>query len=205
MSNEDRKPQVSAPAVTPTAPAGQSIEQLLAATLAQLAAANQQNAESNKQLVALMEQQAAYNKAALKIAPKRRKTMQEFLAERKKAGRIKWLKHDVYQNGRLVNPKGLSQETLDILDTLNTGVYAEGLVHLVRIKDGVNGLTSRIHIMYNNKTLEERMVFYMKFPTFTQIVTTVSDEMKTRGIEFVHEPGADAPAFDFPDELADIS
>jgi len=214
MANEDRRPQVLAPAAPATAPAGQSLEQLLAATLAQLATSNQQNAESNARIATLMEAQAKHNDKVLKIAPRRKRTMQEYLAEKKQKGQLKFLKHDVYQNGRLVNPKGLSQATLDVLDTLHSGSYADGMVDVIRIRDGVDGKNSRIHIMYNNKTIEERMMFYMRFPTFTKIVETIETEMKARNdsaraadppqpqpTPFVHEPGQDPPEFEFPDEL----
>jgi hypothetical protein len=187
--------QTAAPAATPT------VEQLLVATLAQLAQANQQNAESNARIATLMEAQAKHNDKILKIAPRRRKSMQEYLAEKKQKGQLKFLRHDVYQNGRLVRPNGLSQATIDVLDTLNTGSYSDGAVDVIRIRDGVDGRNSRIHIMYNNKTIEERMMFYMKFPTFTKIVETIAAEMKARDIAFVNEVGQDPPEFEFPEEL----
>lgn len=132
-------------------------------------------ANSQSQIADLLAKQADYNAEALRIAPRRRKTMAEYLKEHPR----KRLKHEVYQNGRLVNPAGLSRETIDKLDTLASGRYAEGMVQVVRLRDGVDGRSTRIHIFYSNKTLEQRMLFYMKFPTFTKLVNTIVDEMAT--------------------------
>lgn len=194
MANEQNKQAASAasstPAVPATAapaiPAAPGYEQLMAMFVA-----------SQQQIAGLLQQQAEYNKQALKIAPRRKKTMAEYLAKNPR----KFLKHDVYQNGHLVNPKGLSQATLDLLDTLASGVYCDGMIRVDRIKDGVDGISSRIHIRYNNKSLEQRMALYMRFPTFTKMVNDIAAEMKALGVAPIHEKGADAPSFDFPDEL----
>lgn len=177
-------PSMPAPAASLTT------EQQLALALAALA-------ESSSKMTALMEQQAEYNKQALKIAPRRRKTMAEYLSEKPR----KYLKHDVYQNGRPVNPSGLSKDTIDLLDTLATGKYCDGLIDVVRISDGPGGVNSRIHIMYNNGSMEERMMFYMRFPTFTKIVTDVAAEMKLLGIKPVEEACPDRPQPEFPESL----
>lgn len=173
------------------------MENMLAQTLAALA-------QSNTRITELMEQQAAYNRAALKIAPRRKKTMGEYLAQRKAKGISKHLPHLVYQNGRLVNPSGLSEKTLMALDQLATGSYCDGLISVQRIQDGVDGINSRIHLRYNNGTVEERMFFYMRFPKFTKIVEEITAEMKERKIAPVIEKGMDAPEFDFPEELKEL-
>jgi hypothetical protein len=151
-----------------------------------------------------MEQQAAYNKAALRIAPRRKKSMAEYLKERNDKGRSKFLPHIVYQNGREVNPSGLSPETINVLDTLATGKYCDGIIDVIRVSDGPEGVNSRIHLCYNNGTIEERMVFYMRFPTFTKIVQDIAAEMAARGIAPVIEKGRDKPEFEFPDELKEL-
>ncbi len=181
-----------------------STNELLAATLAQLAKANEQNAESNRRVVELMEQQAAYNKAALRLAPRRKKSMAEYLKERNDRGVTKFLPHLVYQNGREVNPSGLSTKTIEKLDQLATGHYCDGIVDVIRRQDGVDGVSSRIHLCYNNGTIEERMLFYMRFPTFTKLVEDIWNEMATRGIAPVVEKGRDKPEFEFPDELKEL-
>lgn len=138
-------------------------------------------AQSMAQQTALQEQVAANT-------PKRRKTMEEFLAENPE----KKLLHDTYQNGRPVNPAGLSAATIRLLDTLAPGVYADGLVSVARVTDGVDGINTRIHLFYSNKELGQRMAFYMRFPTFTSIVKTIADEMKALG----RAPIMDATAVD---------
>jgi hypothetical protein len=196
---------------TPPAPAGtpepQTTDQLLAAVMAQLAA-------SNTRIADLMEQQAAYNKQALKIAPRRKKTMAEYLKERQARGGGKKLLHDVYQNGRLVNPSGLSTKTIEKLDTLATGSYCDGMIEVVRIRSGPKGIGTRIHLRYNNGTIEERMQFYMRFPTFTKIVEDIVSEMAERAAQdkrgnpdaiSPYDPQRDEPQrpveFEFPEDL----
>ena len=196
-----KKPQASdsseATLVSTDTAKPQTTEQLLVQTLAALAASQTKMGE-------LMEQQAAYNKAALRIAPRRKKTMAEYLRERNERGVSKHLPHVVYQNGREVNPSGLSKETIAILDSLATGHYCDGIVDVIRISDGIDGVGSRIHICYNNGTLEERMTFYMRFPSFTKLVKDIAEEMTARNIPFVHEKGRDMPEFEFPDELKEL-
>ena len=200
------------PATAGNAPAT-PIEQLLAQTLAQLAEAQTRNAESNARIAELMEQQALYNKEALKIAPRRKKTMPEYLAERKKRGGGKQLLHDVYQNGRLVNPSGLSDDTIKLLDTLATGSYCDGMVDVVRRREGPEGIGTRIHLRYNNGTIEERMQFYMRFPSFTKLVKDIAAEMAARAKDENGNPDPKSPyapqydkpkdqvEFEFPENL----
>lgn len=157
-----------------------STEQMLATALTALS-------DSNAKIASLMEKQTDYNEFAKQNAPRRRVTMAEHLA----TNPPKRLLHEVYQNGRLVNPAGLSLATIKRLDTIATGQYCDGLVDVVRIKAGVNGLHSRIHIIYSNKSIEQRMVFYMRFPSFTKIVNDITDEMVAREIAPVNEPSAD--------------
>ncbi len=116
-------------------------------------------------------------------SPRRRKSMEEYLAEKPR----KRLLHDVYQNGRPVNPSGLSEATLKKLDTFAQGKYCDGLIDVIRIRDGAKGIASRIHLMYANKSLEDRMTFYVKFPTFTALVNAVTADMAAQGIAPVYE------------------
>lgn len=199
MADNQRPIPTSAqnPTNAPAAAAPSATENLLAQTLAALA-------QSNAKITELMEQQAAYNKAALKIAPRRKKSMGEYLAERKKKGITKFLPHLVYQNGRQVNPSGLSPDTITTLDQLAQGRYCDGLVDVIRVTDGVDGINTRIHLCYNNRTVEERMFFYMRFPSFTKLVQEIAADMKAQGKAPVVEKGMDEPAFDFPDELKEL-
>jgi hypothetical protein len=134
----------------------------------------QQLAESQAMIAKLLANQA-------RVLPRRRKTLREFLKERPQ----KRLIRPVFQNGREVNPAGLSDETIKRLDTVATGIYGNGMLNVIRLTDGLH---SRIHIMYSNKSIEQRMAFYMQFPSFTSIVNTVVSEMKARGVEPINEP-----------------
>lgn len=197
MATPDRQNQTfGSPSVasSPTPAPAQTTEQLLVATLAQLAASQTQMAE-------MLRQQGEYNKQALKIAPRRKKTLAEYLHERQKRGAGKFLPHLVYQNGREVNPSGLSQATIDTLDQLASGHYCDGLVDVVRISEGPGGINSRIHIMYNNKSTEDRMTFYMRFPTLTKMVLDIAAEMVVNKTAPVIETGRDAPQYEFPESI----
>lgn len=153
------------------------VEQQLAMAIAALAT-------SQAQIAQLMERQADFNE---KNAIRRKKTMEEYLKEKPR----KRLLHQVFQNGRDVNPSGLSWETIKLLDTLATGTYADGIVDVIRIKDGLNGVNSRIHIAYNNKHEAQRMQFNMRFPTFTKLVQDIAAEMVVLGIAPVKDAAAD--------------
>jgi hypothetical protein len=134
-----------------------------------------------------MANQTEFQKALAQNAPRRKKTLDEYLREKPR----RRLLHDVYQNGREVNPSGLSRETIEKLDTFAQGKYCNGLIDVLRIRDGVNGVSSRIHIMYANKTLEQRMTFYVQFPTFRSLVDQVVADMAAQGIKPVQEAVAD--------------
>lgn len=144
-------------------------------------------AQSNTKIAELMERQTEFNEFSKRNAPRRKKTLKEYLREKPR----KRLLHDVYQGGRLVNPAGLSVATIQKLDTFATGKYCDGLIDVVRITDGPKGLNSRIHIMYSNKEIGQRMMFYMRFPTFTSLVDQVVADMAAQGIQPVREPAAD--------------
>lgn len=154
-----------------------AVEQQLAAAIAALAT-------SQAQIAQLMERQADFNE---KNAIRRKKTMEEYLKEKPR----KRLLHQVFQNGRDVNPSGLSWGTIKLLDTLATGTYGDGIVDVIRIKDGLNGVNSRIHITYNNKHEAQRMQFNMRYPTFTKLVQDIAAEMAVLGIAPVHDQPAD--------------
>lgn len=180
-----------------TASASASSSSSPSATETQLAAALAALASSQTKIAELMERQTDYNEFAKQNAVRRRRTMAEYLAEKPR----KRLLHEVYQNGRLVNPGGLSVETLRKLDTLATGKYADGAVDVIRVRDGINGVNSRIHIVYSNRSVEQRMAFYMKFPTFTDLVTAVVAEMAARGIAPVMDESVAASEPVFADAI----
>jgi hypothetical protein len=148
-----------------------------------------------------MAAQTQFQKSLSENAPRRKKTMGEYLAEHPR----KRLLHDTFQNGRPVNPSGLSQETLLTLDTFATGTYCDGLIDVVRIRDGAKGIASRIHIMYNNKSDAQKMEMYMRFPTFTALVKAVAADMAAQGIKPVSDPVEDDRVWQEPQAPRDAS
>ncbi|OGT59085.1 MAG: hypothetical protein A3E01_06100 [Gammaproteobacteria bacterium RIFCSPHIGHO2_12_FULL_63_22] len=145
-------------------------------------------------------QQGEFQKQLVKATPKPRTTLRDFLKKHPQ----KRLHHEVFQAGRPVNPAGLSQDTIDLLDTLDTRKsMCDGMVDVVRIRDGVGGANSRIHLLYNNQTLEQRMAFYMRFPTFTALVKALVAEQAAQGITPVHETSA-APVDDDDDDNIEL-
>lgn len=179
-NSNDAAPAVDA---TPAAPAPADNQ------LYTLEAAIKLIAQSMAQQTQIQEQVAANT-------PKRRRTMEEYLVDFPE----KRLLHDTFQNGRPVSAAGLSAATIRLLDTLAPGVYADGLVSVARIKEGPDGVNSRIHLFYSNKELGQRMNFYMRFPTFTSIVKTIAEEMIVLG----REPVMDATGVDLaPIEAAE--
>ncbi len=152
----------SAPAAAPVA-APSATELLLAQALARI--------------TELMEKQTEFNDFSKRNAPRRKKTMEQYLQENPRKRTL----HQVFQNGREVNPSGLSKETLTRLDQLAPGIYADGLVGVIRVREGLNGLNTRIHLTYDKSTEASKMMFYMRFPSFTALVNGIWEEMKATG------------------------
>lgn len=156
-----------------------------------------------ERLTVLQEQQTRIARAQLKNAPRRRKTLKEFKKEN--AHQFKYLTRPVFQNNRKVDPYMLSAETLKLIDTVAAGRYGNGMLTVVRVGENAE---SRIHFLYSNKTIEQRMAFAILYPSMNELVTKVHAEMAGRGVQPINEP---APPFaveedneDNEDELADI-
>jgi len=154
-----------------------------------------------ERLTALQEQQTRIARAQLKNTPKRRTTLKEHF----KKFPPKRLTRPVYQNNRLVDPNMLSAETLVLLDQIAPGRYDNGLLTVARVGEGQE---SRIHLLYSNKSIEQRMAFYIVYPSLTVLVEKVHAQMAQRGVQPINDP---PPPFvvedddeDEKDELADI-
>lgn len=83
----------------------------------------------------------------------------------------KVLKRPAYQNGFEVNPSGLSDETIDRLSKLIPGTYLGGVVRVA-----IDGNDS-IHLLYKNKTVEQRFANDRLFPSFTALIDKLWAEM----------------------------
>jgi hypothetical protein len=173
----DQRPVPPQPQVTPVAPvvaAATPTEQLLAQALAKI--------------TELMERQTATQEFSAKHAPKARKTLAQYLIEKPR----KRLHREAYVNGRPVMPRNLSQTTIDLLDTIATGVYTKGTVtvSVKRIDDG-DKRYARIHLFKNDKSLEQRMMYYSAFPTFSAVVQFIHETMKANDVAPVNDPRPD--------------
>jgi hypothetical protein len=134
-----------------------------------------------------------------KLTPKPKKTMKQYLRERKTRGMGKETIRPSYQKGRPINAQGFDPETIERLDTLATGKYCNGDLEVVRVGRGDE---SRIHIFYDSfqDNRDMRWMFYMKYPTFKVMVDAIHADMAGQGIQPVVE-ARPKPAFeDEPDE-----
>jgi hypothetical protein len=146
-----------------------------------------------ERLTVLQEQQTKIARAQLKNAPKRKVTIQEHF----KKFPPKRLTRPVYQNNRLVDANMLSTEALALLDTLAPGRYGNGILTVARVGEVDQ---SRIHLLYSNKMIEQRMAFYIIYPSLNVLVEKVHAEMAARGIQPVNDP---PPPFAVEDEVDD--
>lgn len=192
MSNIPNKPgpTPTPAAATPDAASMMDSNAMLAAAIAKMTEVMAQNAD-------LAQQNAKFNELLVKNAPRRRKTMAEYLVKNPR----KRLLHQTFQNGREVNPKGLSEDTIKRLDTIAPGLYAQGLIEVERRTRGINGRDTMILIRYNNKHDSDRSNFYMKFRTFREMVDTIVDEMVEKKLAPIYDEAAAPIVPEFPDEL----
>jgi hypothetical protein len=82
----------------------------------------------------------------------------------------KVLKRPAFQNGYEVNPSGLSDEVIERLANLKPGSYIGGVV-----KVAVEG--ESIHLIYKNRTADQRMALNAKFSSFSDLVNKIWAEM----------------------------
>lgn len=84
-----------------------------------------------------------------------------------------------YQNGFDVNPSGLSDATILKLSELQTGHYLNGIVKVI-VEDGGAGA---VHILYANKSPDQRMALRDHFRSFTELVDMIFTEQTAREVE----------------------
>ncbi len=149
-----------------------------------------------ERLTALQEQQTKIARAQLKNAPRRKKTMAEYNREHP----TKRLVRDTYQNNRKVDPNMLSWEALKLLDTIAPGRYGNGILTVARVGAEAE---SRIHLLYSNKNIEQRMAFYIIYPSLNTLVEKVHAEMAQRGIQPINDPPPPFAVEDDTDEEKD--
>jgi hypothetical protein len=125
--------------------------------------------ESTNRQTELMERLAANQ-------PKKRKTQADIVARRER----KRFVHPIYQNGIEAQPYGLSDDTLKRCATLASGKYLNDVVEVVRTGKDEN---QRIHLFYDNTTVDKRMALKDSFASFSDMVLKITREMAARGIK----------------------
>lgn len=86
-------------------------------------------------------------------------------------GQTRVLLRPAYQNGFEVNPSGLSDVTILRLSQLVPGQYLGGLITVA-----VDG-NKAIHLIYKNRTPDQRMIFQQRVQSFSHMVEQIWSEM----------------------------
>lgn len=84
----------------------------------------------------------------------------------------------IYQNGYPVMIKKLFDEEIAMLNKLESGRYMEGLVTVVQVQTGGN---TDLHIVYNNKSFDQRLALKSNFRNLREMLSICLDEAKQRG------------------------
>ena len=82
-----------------------------------------------------------------------------------------------FQNGREVNPSGLSDDTIKKLSLIQPGRYLGGLITVNQTASG------GVHFKYKSTTPDERMNFTMAVHSFSDMVAKISAEMASQTVE----------------------
>lgn len=84
----------------------------------------------------------------------------------------------IYQNGYPVNIKKLFDEEIAMFNKIEPGRYMEGLVTIVKVQTGGN---TDLHVVYNNKSFDQRLALKSNFRNLREMLSICLDEMKQRG------------------------
>lgn len=154
----------SAPTLTPVQnPGGLSTENALLAILDRLSISAEQQAQVFQAI-----KDANPPKVIDAITP-------EYLAKHP----VPRLLKPAYQNGFDVNPSGLSDATITKLAELKTGHYLNGVVKVI-VEDGGAGA---VHLLYANKSPDQRMALRDHFRSFSELVDKIYAEQTARDAE----------------------
>lgn len=80
----------------------------------------------------------------------------------------------VMQNGVVLNRRQLTADAINLVNALKPGIYADGMISIVPLRDGTTG--EAYDIRYANKTPDQRMTFKSRWPTFTHMLASVVRE-----------------------------
>jgi hypothetical protein len=82
-----------------------------------------------------------------------------------------------YQNGFPMNIKKLHDEEIVMLNKVVPGRYMNGLVTLIQVQNGGN---TDLHIVYENKSFDQRLALKSEFRNLKEMLSICLDEAKTR-------------------------
>jgi hypothetical protein len=81
-----------------------------------------------------------------------------------------------YQNGILLDRNQLTADAITMLNSLQAGSYADGLLRVNAVSDG--NKMSALDICYNNKSVDLRMELKSKFPSFEHMLVAMLKEAR---------------------------
>lgn len=84
----------------------------------------------------------------------------------------------IYQNGYPVNIKKLFDEEIAMFNKVEPGRYMGGLVTIVQVQTGGN---TDLHIVYANKSFDQRLALMSSFRNLREMLSICLDEAKQRG------------------------
>lgn len=108
--------------------------------------------------------------------PRKRKTHGEVLVEMTR----KQFKYPLFQNGIQAQARGLSDDTIRKAATLASGRYLNDIVEVVRTGRDKD---QRIFLVYDNRTIDKKMMLQRHFTSFSDLIDKLTKEMAARGIK----------------------
>ncbi len=82
-----------------------------------------------------------------------------------------------YQNGILLSRRQLTHEAIRLLHLLRPGSYDNATIHVVPLREGNNrNQPDALDVRYSNKSVDDRMAFKSKFPTFEHMLRAIVKE-----------------------------
>jgi hypothetical protein len=80
----------------------------------------------------------------------------------------------IMQNGIMLTRRQQTADAINMLNALRPGIHADGFITIVAMRDGQNG--TALDIQYPSKTVDDRMNFKSRWPTFEHMLAAVLRE-----------------------------
>lgn len=84
------------------------------------------------------------------------------------------LTQKIMQNGITLTRRQLTADAINMVNSLRPGIHAGGFITIVAMRDGQNG--TALDIQYPSKTIDDRMNFKSRWPTFEHMLASVLHE-----------------------------